>query len=177
MTIEQREMISPKDISVHTSVSPNSKRVIHHEQMGGSTSEVEEYGNNFGQYVQNTSHGVGMVHTRNAYFPSHASSVEGPSDLAGSSATYLSGRQYVNSSQHIRMEDSSSNGQLGANSISGGGLVGGANIQGATAIRTGGSSYGSSSNLPNYGNNVQITTSRITTDRGEFTSGQTLNRP
>ena len=64
--------------------------------------------------------------------------------MGNSTATHRSGTgQYVNSSQHIKIESSSNAG-----------------------------GYGGGSNR--YGNNVQITTSRITTDRGELASGGQL---
>ena len=100
-----------------------------------------------------------MVNGKKEYFPSYGSSVEVARDLANSSATYRSNHanNYVNSSQHIKIE-SSGVGKLSvdSNAAGGGGAAG----------------YGSSNQLnTRYGNNVQITTSRITTDKGELGSG------
>ena len=95
-----------------------------------------------------------MIQSRREYLPSYGSSVEVARDLANSSATYRSNHNgYVNSSQYIKVEGSGS-GKLSVESNS---QAGGA------------AGYGSSNTIQSR--NVPITTSRITTDKGEFGSG------
>jgi len=82
--------------------------------------------------------------------------VEVARDLGNSSATYrsnhINNNGYVNSSQHIKIEGS---GKLSLDSNAGGAA-----------------GYGSTNTITSrYGNNVPITTSRITTDKGELGSG------
>ena len=69
---------------------------------GGSSSDVDSYGANFGGYVNADSNYAGMINSKKEYFPSYGSSVEVAREMANSSATNRTG-EYVRSSQHIKI--------------------------------------------------------------------------
>ena len=168
-THNEKDINSPK-LSA-TNVSPNFRRP--EEYNISSQSDVEAYGANFGDYVESDPNGAGMIHSRKEYFPSYGSNLEGARELANSAATYRSNQviNLIGSAQHIKVEGSSGKISVGTAEGFGDGGYGSSNNlavrQGEARYNMVGQSQGSS-----YSNNVQITTSRITTGGGEISSGQ-----
>ncbi len=165
-------MQSPKR-TVNTHISPADRKAYESQYIPGSQSDVEAYGQNFGEYVISDPNDAGLIGGRRD-FQTYGSSVEQQRrDLASSAATYRS-NQVITSSQAIRVEGGSGNGAIG---VSGG--IGGVSSSyngGTYASGTGGytSSAGglitTKTNGGSSGNVVIETTRRVYEEGGNSSS-------
>lgn len=136
-TQSEAEVQSPKR-TVNTHISPAERKAYESQYIPGSQSDVEAYGQNFGEYVISDPNDAGLISGRRD-FQTYGSSVEQQQqrrDLASSAATYRS-NQVITSSQAIRVEGGGTSGNtigISGNTIgiSGGNGVGGSYSGGST---------------------------------------------
>jgi hypothetical protein len=177
MYVSEREVQSPKQ-SINTHISPRGERKAYESQyIPGSQSDVEAYGQNFGEYVASDGNDAGLIGRRDN-FQTYGSSVEQQNlDLAGSAATYRS-NQVITSSHNIRTTteggntlniESSKKLYEGGNMASSAGSLGNLGLRYNNNLSIGDPNIVAYQNTTQtqqggnaYGGNIKITTSRIT---------------